>query len=149
MHELISQVCDSFSLLITSSNGELHQYLFAEHFTLKVDRLHIQNVIINLIENGMKYSNEKPQIAVRTENDKKNLLIMISDNGIGMPKKSIKHIFNDFYRVPTGNIHNQKGQGLGLAYVKKIVDLHGGTISVVSETDKGSTFRIALPIKPL
>jgi two-component system phosphate regulon sensor histidine kinase PhoR len=149
MHELISQICDSFSLLIKSNHGELHQYLFAENFTLKVDRLHIQNVIINLIENGMKYSNEKPKIAVRTENDKKNLLIMISDNGIGMPKKSIRHIFNDFYRVPTGNIHNQKGQGLGLSYVKKIVDLHGGTISVVSETDKGSTFTIALPIKPL
>jgi len=149
MHELISQICDSFSLLIKSNQGELHQYLFAEHFNLKVDRLHIENVIINLIENGIKYSNGKPIIAVRTENDKKNLLIIISDNGIGMPKKSIRHIFNDFYRVPTGNIHNQKGQGLGLAYVKKIVDLHSGTITVESEIDKGSAFCITLPVKPL
>jgi len=147
MHELISHICDSFSLLIKSNHGELREYLYAEHHTLMVDKMHIQNVIINIIENGIKYSKENPKIAIRTENDKKNLLISISDNGIGMTKKNIKYIFNDFYRVPTGNIHDQKGQGLGLVYVKKIVDLHDGSISVASELEKGTTFCIALPLK--
>jgi len=147
MHELISHICDSFSLLINSYHGELREYLYAEHYTLMADKMHIQNVIINLIENGIKYSKEEPKIAIRTENDKKNLLISISDNGIGISKKNLKHIFNDFYRVSTGNIHNQKGQGLGLVYVKKIVHLHGGSISVTSELDEGTTFCIALPIK--
>ncbi|MCL2301720.1 MAG: HAMP domain-containing histidine kinase [Lentimicrobiaceae bacterium] len=147
MHELIVKICDSFSLLIKSYHGELQEYLYAEHHTLMVDKMHIQNVIINLVENGIKYSKNYPKIAIRTENDKKNLLISVSDSGIGMTKKNIKYIFNDFYRVPTGNIHDQKGQGLGLVYVKKIVELHGGSISVASELDKGTTFCIALPLK--
>jgi len=147
MHELITHICNSFSLLIKSNQGEINQYLYAEHHHLRIDIMHIQNVIVNLIENGIKYSKEHPKIAIKTENDKKNLLISVSDNGIGIPKKSMKYIFHEFYRVSTGNVHNQKGQGLGLVYVKQIVDLHGGTISVVSEPDMGSTFCIALPIK--
>jgi signal transduction histidine kinase len=147
MHELISHICDSFSLLIKSNQGELNQYLYAEHYDLMIDKMHIQNVIVNLIENGIKYSKEHPKIAIKTENDKKNLLISVSDNGIGMPKKSMKYIFHEFYRVSTGNIHNQKGQGLGLVYVKQIVELLGGSILVKSEQDKGSTFCITLPLK--
>jgi len=147
LHDLITSICDSFSLQITSANGEIREYLHATNYLLTVDKMHIQNVIINLIENGIKYSKENPKIAIRTENDKKNLLICISDNGIGMAKKSIKNIFNEFYRVYTGNVHNQKGQGLGLVYVKKIIDLHGGFISVKSELGKGTTFCIGLPIK--
>jgi two-component system phosphate regulon sensor histidine kinase PhoR len=147
MHELIIKICDSFSLLIKTSHGELRDYLYAEHYMLSVDKMHIQNVIINLIENSIKYSKEDPKIAIKTENDKKNMLISVSDNGIGITKKGLKHIFDEFYRVPTGNIHNQKGQGLGLVYVKKIVELHSGSISVESEPDKGTTFCIALPLK--
>jgi two-component system phosphate regulon sensor histidine kinase PhoR len=147
IHELITQICNSFSLLIKSYKGNLKEYFYAEYFRLNVDKMHIQNVLVNLIENAIKYSPDGPKIAIRTENDKRNLLISISDNGIGMTKKSINYIFNEFYRVPTGNIHNQKGQGLGLVYVNKIVKLHGGTISVASELDKGTTFCISLPIK--
>ncbi|MCL2168019.1 MAG: HAMP domain-containing histidine kinase [Lentimicrobiaceae bacterium] len=147
LHELISKICDSFSLLIKTNHGEIKEYLYADNYTLIVDKMHIQNVIINLIENGIKYSKDHPKIAIRTENDKKNLLISVSDNGIGISKKGLKHIFDEFYRVSTGNIHNQKGQGLGLVYVKKIVELHGGSISVVSEPEKGTTFCIALPLK--
>jgi two-component system phosphate regulon sensor histidine kinase PhoR len=147
MHDLITHICDSFSLLVKSNHGELKEYLYAEHYNLLVDKMHIQNVIINLIENGIKYTREKPKIAIRTENDKKNLLISVSDNGIGMTKKQIKNIFNDFYRVASGNIHNQKGQGLGLVYVKKIVELHSGSIYVESVLEKGTTFCIALPLK--
>jgi two-component system phosphate regulon sensor histidine kinase PhoR len=147
IHELIMQICDSFSLLMKTNHGEVREYLYAEHYTLPIDKMHIQNVIVNLIENGIKYSNEHPKIAIKTENDKRNMLISVSDNGIGMMKKNLRHIFDEFYRVSTGNIHNQKGQGLGLVYVKKIIELHGGTISVVSEPNKGSTFCIALPLK--
>ncbi|MCL1850464.1 MAG: HAMP domain-containing histidine kinase [Bacteroidetes bacterium] len=147
LHELIIKICDSFSLLIKTNHGELREYLYAEYYTLPIDKMHIQNVIINLIENGIKYSKEHPKIAIKTENDKRNLLISVSDNGIGMSKKHLRHIFDEFYRVATGNIHNQKGQGLGLVYVKKIVELHGGSISVVSEPDKGTIFCIALPLK--
>jgi two-component system phosphate regulon sensor histidine kinase PhoR len=147
IHELIIKICDSFSLLIKTNRGELREYLYAEHHTLSIDKMHIQNVIINLVENGIKYSNGEPKIAIKTENDKKNLLISVSDKGIGISKKGLKHIFDEFYRVTTGNIHNQKGQGLGLVYVKKIVELHGGSISVVSEPEKGTTFCIALPLK--
>jgi two-component system phosphate regulon sensor histidine kinase PhoR len=146
LHELITHICDSFSLLIKSSKGHLQEYLYAEHHTLLVDSFHIENVIINLIENAIKYSNNEPNIAIRTENDKKHLIISVSDKGIGISKKSLKYIFNDFYRVATGNIHNQKGQGLGLVYVKKIIELHEGTIAVVSEPDKGTTFTLILPL---
>jgi signal transduction histidine kinase len=149
IHELISHICDSFSLLIKSYSGELNQYLYAEHYNLMIDKMHIQNVIVNLIENGIKYSKNQPKIAIHTENDKKNMLIIVSDSGVGISKKSMKYIFHEFYRVPTGNIHNQKGQGLGLVYVKKIVELHGGTITVESEIDKGSRFCIALPFKQI
>ena len=147
LHELIIKICDSFSLLVKTNKGELREYLYAEHYTLSVDKMHIQNVITNLIENGIKYSRDLPKIAVKTENDKKNMLISVSDNGVGMSKKSLKRIFHEFYRVATGNIHNQKGQGLGLVYVKKIIELHGGSITVTSELNKGTTFSIALPLK--
>jgi len=147
LHELIIKICDSFSLLIKTNHGELREYLYAEHYTLSVDKMHIQNVITNLIENGIKYSKDLPKIAIKTENDKKNILISISDNGVGMSKSSLKRIFNEFYRVATGNVHNQKGQGLGLVYVKKIIELHGGTITVASELNKGTTFCITLPLK--
>jgi two-component system phosphate regulon sensor histidine kinase PhoR len=148
-HDLIKQICDGFSLLIKSNHGELKNYLYAEQNTVLVDKMHFQNVITNLIENSIKYSNDNPKIAIRTENVKSNILISITDNGIGISKKNIKHIFNEFYRVPTGNIHDQKGQGLGLVYVKKIVDLHGGSISVTSDVNKGTTFHITLPIKKI
>ena len=147
IHELIIKICDSFSLLVKTNQGEIKEYLYAENYMLAVDKMHIQNIITNLIENGIKYSRKNPKIAVKTENDKKNIIISVSDNGIGISKKGIKHIFDEFYRVTTGNIHNQKGQGLGLVYVKKIVEMHGGSISVVSEPDKGSIFSIILPLK--
>ncbi|MDR0207504.1 MAG: HAMP domain-containing histidine kinase [Bacteroidales bacterium] len=147
IHELITQICNNFTLLIKSNKGEIKHYLYAEHHTILVDRMHIQNVITNFIENGVKYTNDRPNIAIRTENNKKSLIISVTDCGIGISKKNLKYIFNDFFRVSTGNIHDQKGQGLGLVYVKKIIDLHGGTINVSSEVNKGTTFSIALPIK--
>jgi two-component system phosphate regulon sensor histidine kinase PhoR len=99
IHELITHFCDSFSLQIKSNQGELHKYLYAELHTLPIDTMHIQNVIINILDNAIKYSKEHPKITIRTENDKKTLFISISDKGIGMKKKNMKDIFDDFYRI--------------------------------------------------
>ena len=101
----------------------------------------------NLIENAIKYSPKNPTIEVRTFNDTKNLIIEVQDNGIGIAPEHIKKIFNEFYRVPQGNLHDTKGFGLGLGYVKKIVSLHHGNITVKSKIDQGSTFIVSLPVK--
>lgn len=147
MHEVIQKVTDSFALLINSSNGSLTVALNADRHQLFGDRTHLTNAITNLIENGIKYSTESPEILVNTLSDEKHFVISVSDKGIGIPQKSITKIFDNFYRVPHGNIHNVKGYGLGLGYVKKIVNLHHGRIEVQSAEGKGSTFTIYLPLK--
>ena len=147
MHELIQKITDSFALLISSSNGSLTVALNADHFQLFGDRTHLTNSITNLIENAIKYSTDSPEILINTLSDEKNFIVSVSDKGIGIPQKSITKIFENFYRVPHGNVHNVKGYGLGLGYVKKIVHLHHGRIEVQSEEGKGSTFTIHLPLK--
>jgi len=147
MHELIQKVTDSFALLINSSNGELTVALNADRYQLFGDRTHLTNTITNLIENGIKYSVDRPEILVNTLSDEKHFIISVSDKGIGIPQTALGKIFDNFYRVPHGNIHNVKGYGLGLGYVKKIVQLHHGRIEVQSAEGKGSTFTIYLPIK--
>ena len=147
MHELIQKVTDSFALLINSSNGTLTVALNADQHQLFGDRTHLTNTLTNLIENGIKYSTNSPEILVNTLSDDKHFIISVSDKGIGIPQKSITKIFDNFYRVPHGNIHNVKGYGLGLGYVKKIVQLHRGRIEVQSAEGKGSTFTIYLPLK--
>jgi two-component system, OmpR family, phosphate regulon sensor histidine kinase PhoR len=147
IHKLISVICQDFSLQIASKKGKISQYLYAKNPIIFADASHLQNVIVNLIENGIKYSHETPDIVVRTENDKRYLYIKVADNGIGIAKKNHKRIFQDFYRVSSGNIHDTKGHGLGLVYVKKIIELHGGNITVNSEIQKGSEFIISLPYK--
>lgn len=99
----------------------------------------------NLLDNAIKYSNGKPELIIQSTNSDKNLIVVISDNGIGIEKKYQKKVFEKFFRVPTGDVHDVKGFGLGLAYIKKIVQLHEGTISLYSEKDKGTTFTITLP----
>lgn len=147
MHELIQKITNSFALMISSSNGNLTVALNADTFMLFGDRTHLTNSITNLIENAIKYSTNSPEILVNTLSDEKHFIISVSDKGIGIPQKSITKIFDNFYRVPHGNIHNVKGYGLGLGYVKKIVHLHHGRIEVQSEEGKGSTFTIYLPLK--
>ncbi|MBO6079497.1 MAG: HAMP domain-containing histidine kinase [Bacteroidales bacterium] len=147
MHELIQKVTDSFALLINSSNGSLTVALNADRYQVFGDRTHLTNTLTNLIENGIKYSTDSPEILVNTLSDEKHFIISVSDHGIGIPQKSITKIFDNFYRVPHGNIHNVKGYGLGLGYVKKIVQLHHGRIEVQSAEGKGSTFTIYLPLK--
>jgi two-component system phosphate regulon sensor histidine kinase PhoR len=104
------------------------------------------NVFVNILENAIKYSNEKPEIKIITENNMDSIIVKIIDNGMGMNSKVKEKIFDKFYRETKGNVHDVKGHGLGLSYVKKIIDLHNGTIYVDSEIGKGSTFVISLPL---
>ena len=147
MHDLLQSIVSSLSLQVISSKGVLALQLDAEECMLVVDKNHIENVIINLIENAIKYAQKSPHIKIGTHIEKKNFVISIKDNGIGIHKKNIKKIFNEFYRVSKGNVHNTKGFGLGLDYVKKIISLHGGSITVESEISKGTIFTLYLPIK--
>ena len=147
MHELIHKVTDSVALQISSTNGTLNLALNADTYKIFGDRHHLANVIINLVENGIKYSTSKPEILINTQSDKKYFMLSVTDKGIGIPKKALGSIFDNFYRVPKGNVHNVKGYGLGLGYVKKIVSLHHGHIEVQSEEGKGSTFVVYLPLK--
>lgn len=146
MHELIHKVADSISLQISSSMGTLNLALNADDHELFGDKSHLENVIINLVENGIKYSQNPPEILINTQSNGKQFLLSVTDKGIGIPKKAIANIFENFYRIPKGNIHDVKGYGLGLGYVKKIVSLHKGKIEVQSEEGKGSTFIIYLPL---
>ena len=147
MHELIQKVTDSFALLVSSSNGVLSIALNADNHQIFGDRTHLTNTLTNLIENSIKYSTGSPEILVNTLSDEKNFIVSVSDKGIGIPQTALGKIFDNFYRVPHGNIHNVKGYGLGLGYVKKIVQLHRGRIEVQSTEGKGSTFTIYLPLK--
>lgn len=147
VHELINNIAKSISLQVSSKKGSISLKLNAIIYRIFADPIHIENVIVNLIENAIKYSPKQPKIEVRTYNDNKNIIIEVEDNGIGIAPEHIKRIFNEFYRVPQGNVHNAKGFGLGLGYVKKIVSLHHGNITVKSKIDQGSTFIVSLPFK--
>jgi len=121
--------------------------LNAESGEIIADPVHITNVIYNLLDNAVKYCEGKPEIKITTKTEKKGILIEFIDNGIGMKREELKMIFDKFYRIPTGNLHNVKGFGLGLYYVKLIIQEHKGTIDVKSQIGKGTTFAIWLPKK--
>ena len=144
---LIEKILNNLSLQVISRGGKISSKLNANEHIIIADPVHIENIIVNLLENALKYSPEKPFIEIRTLNEGKNLIIEVEDHGIGIAKRETKRIFNEFYRVSQGNRHDTKGFGLGLGYVKKIVSLHHGSVSVKSELGKGSTFIVSLPIK--
>jgi two-component system phosphate regulon sensor histidine kinase PhoR len=145
-HEVIQKVIEKLSLQIESRNGKVNLILNAPHANINADEIHFTNIIFNLIDNAIKYSTDVLEITVSTETILGKLHIAITDKGIGMSKDAQKRVFEKFYRVPTGNIHNVKGFGLGLSYVKIMTEAHDGTIDVQSELGKGSTFKIILPI---
>ncbi|RYG18469.1 MAG: HAMP domain-containing histidine kinase, partial [Chitinophagaceae bacterium] len=147
MNDLVSLVLDSMSLQLQKRDAEVVLDLAAEPDVLIGDELHLSNMIYNLIDNANKYSPEQPKITIRTKNHANGICIEVSDEGIGMTKEQTKRIFDQFYRVPTGNLHDVKGFGLGLSYVNDIVGQMNGTIKVNSEKDKGTTFVINLPFK--
>lgn len=147
LKELVYRAVDKTSLQVESKNGTIKVIDNAEDATIQGDRTHLVNILTNLLDNANKYSEESPDITIRVYNRGKTINVSVQDRGIGMTREAISHIFQKFYRVPTGNVHNVKGFGLGLAYVKNMVELHHGTIQVSSELGNGSKFTITLPLK--
>lgn len=143
-HELINTVVKNFILQVKNRNGQITKNLDAEYSVVNIDEVHIANVLLNLLDNALKYCKEQPKIVVTTVNKKNYIAISVEDNGIGISKENQKRIFEKFYRVPTGNVHNVKGFGLGLSYVKKVIDEHGGKISIESELNVGTKFEILI-----
>ncbi|MEW4924213.1 HAMP domain-containing sensor histidine kinase [Algibacter sp. 2305UL17-15] len=146
LHDLIEDAITHVELLVEDRQGYIKTHFDAEKSSVLANETHFTNVIVNILDNAIKYSPEAPKIDVFTENAGTNILLKIQDQGSGMSKTAVKRVFEKFYREHTGNIHNVKGHGLGLAYVKRIVDDHQGFISVESEKGKGSVFTIKLPL---
>ncbi|KOH45527.1 histidine kinase [Sunxiuqinia dokdonensis] len=146
LNDLINNVILNFELRVKSKDGTLQSIIAAENDQIKGDEVHITNVIFNLLDNAMKYSKGQPAIEVKTENKKDFVVVSVKDNGIGIAKEHQDQIFERFYRVPTGNVHDVKGFGLGLSYVKKIIDSHQGKIKVESALNKGTKFMIYFPL---
>lgn len=148
LHSMIMQAIDSVKLSVDKKGGEIIPDLRSLHSEIMADRTHLQNVIYNLLDNAIKYTPEKPLIKVYTQDMPGYVEICIEDNGIGISRENQKKVFEKLYRVPTGNIHDVKGFGLGLSYVKAIVEKHGGQIWVESEPGRGSRFYVRLPLVP-
>jgi len=146
LHEVIRDAIDHVHLLVEDRQGQIVSQLNAQRTTVLLNETHFTNVMVNILDNAIKYSPEAPQIEVRTESIQDNVVIRVKDHGIGMSKTAQKRIFEKFYREHTGDIHNVKGHGLGLAYVKRILDDHQASITVESEKGKGSTFIIKIPL---
>ncbi len=146
-NEVIDSVVQTFSLKVTQSGGTIETHLEAENPIVNADEMHFTNIIFNLMDNAVKYKRDDTDLhlEVATWNQGDNLCISIQDNGIGIQKDDLKRIFDKFYRVHTGNQHDVKGFGLGLAYVKKMVELHHGSIRTSSEVNRGTKFTITLP----
>ncbi len=146
VHDLISAAINNIKLPLEEKDGKLETCLNANNDLLMGDEVHLTNIVNNLLDNAVKYSKENLLIKLSTQNINSHLRIKIEDNGIGMNKETLHRIFEKFYRAHTGNIHNVKGFGLGLSYVKTIVDAHKGKIKAESAMGKGSTFTIELPV---
>ncbi|MBI2271904.1 MAG: HAMP domain-containing histidine kinase [Bacteroidetes bacterium] len=147
IHQLVLQSISNIKLQVDKKEGEIITYLNAGKTIIQADKVHITNIIFNLIDNALKYTDQKPRIEVSTQDSVHGIAVSVKDNGIGISKENQKKIFDTLYRVPTGNIHNVKGFGLGLSYVKAVIGKHNGQIHVDSEPGKGSTFTIHLPYK--
>ncbi|WP_298514708.1 HAMP domain-containing sensor histidine kinase [uncultured Kordia sp.] len=145
-HDLIEDAMSHIELIVEDRNGYVKTHLEANDSMVMANDTHFTNVLVNVLDNAIKYTEGEPKIDIYTEKVKNNIQIRVKDQGQGMSKSVQKRIFEKFYREHTGDIHNVKGHGLGLAYVKRIVDDHGGQISVESEKGKGSTFIIKLPL---
>ncbi len=144
LHSVIESVLDNIRIQIESRGGEIVVQHNASNFSVHADKTHLTNVINNLVDNANKYSPDKPEIQIKTENVNGSIKISVIDKGVGINKENRRKIFDALYRIPTGNVHNTKGFGIGLSYVKAIMDLHGGTVDVQSEVGKGSCFSVTL-----
>lgn len=149
VHQVIKDVVDNFALQLQQKNGHAELSLNAENDLVDADEVHFSNMVNNLVDNAIKYSKDNVPIAVKisTQVEGKKFVMRFEDNGIGMNKETVKRVFERFYRAHTGNLHNVKGFGLGLSYVKTLIQAHHGDIKVDSTLGKGSTFVIELPLK--
>jgi two-component system phosphate regulon sensor histidine kinase PhoR len=145
VNELLTEVKENFELHHLEKGGNIEVRLDASIHTIQADSVHLTNVIYNLLDNAIKYCEGTPEIQIATRNERNGIWVEITDNGIGIKKENISLIFDKFYRVPTGNLHNVKGFGLGLYYVKLIVEAHGGKVVVKSTLGKGTSFSLFLP----
>ena len=147
LNELMESVANTFTLRVEHTGGKIITEVGAVESAIYVDEMHFTNVIFNLIDNAIKYRkpDQPVNLYLKTWNDSDNVYLSVKDDGVGIKKENLKKIFDKFYRVHTGNVHDVKGFGLGLAYVKNIVALHKGDIKVESEYGKGTKFTISLP----
>jgi two-component system phosphate regulon sensor histidine kinase PhoR len=145
LHDLIREVVKNTSVALQEKKGELSLELNAQNSCVEADRLHFTNVLFNLIDNAIKYNKNTPSLVISTGNINDHIFVEVRDNGIGISPENQKKIFHQFYRVPTGNLHDVKGFGLGLNYVKVMTELHKGKVSVTSKLGEGSIFKIILP----
>ena len=146
MHDIVTDAIAHIDLIVQDRGGYVNAHLDAERADVLANEMHMTNVIVNILDNAVKYSPETPKIDVYTEVAKNSIIIKVQDHGAGMSKAVLKKVFEKFYREHTGDIHNVKGHGLGLAYVKRIIDDHQGEVYAESEKGKGSTFYIKLPL---
>jgi two-component system phosphate regulon sensor histidine kinase PhoR len=147
VHQIIQEAMENFQLQLEGNGGSAELQLNAKNDLIEADEVHFMNLITNLIDNAVKYSKENLLIRITTHSTTKSLVIRIEDNGIGMSKETQRRIFEKFYRAHTGNLHNVKGFGLGLSYVKTIVEAQRGKIKVDSTVGKGTTFTLEFPLK--
>ncbi len=146
LNAFVDALAQKFALRVEGNGGEIYTHLEAENDEVYVDDTHMTNVISNLLDNAIKYCTRKPEISIYSRNSGNNIIISVVDNGIGIAPRDLKMIFERFYRVSTGNRHDVKGFGLGLSYVKTIVEAHGGRVSVESQEGKGTRFDVSLPL---
>ena len=144
IHEVIEDAIEHVKLIVESRKGSIKISLDAVKSIINGNSSHLENIIINILDNAVKYSKDNPHIIVSSTNSDDNIIICIEDNGIGMDKNIQKLIFEKFYREQNGNIHDIKGHGLGLSYVKKIIDFHNGKISLESKKGVGTKFYLTL-----
>ena len=145
IHELIEEAIAGISLQVGKKGGKIITRLEASNPVVNTDPIHFINLVYNLLDNANKYSPDEPLITVITANTPRGVTLVVEDHGIGMSKAVVSKIFDKFYRLPSGNVHTVKGFGLGLSYVKAILEINGGTIKVLSEPGKGSRFVVFIP----
>ncbi|MBK9761650.1 MAG: HAMP domain-containing histidine kinase [Flavobacteriales bacterium] len=147
LHAILNDVVRNSGISAQNKGGRVELFTHAELAHVRGDRIHLANIFYNLVDNAVKYCEATPVVSITTRSDTKGITVSVRDNGIGIPRSEQKKIFDRLYRVPTGDQHNVKGFGLGLSYVKAVVERHGGTITVESEPGNGSTFHITIPFE--